>query len=217
VLYWTLAQALAAGTTPDDRVEVWSDMGLMTGQVGLAFGFGAGMHKRGLTLLGTAGVGVRGNLFKTGVSERPGFGMASLAAGWDLDPRGTMALIVLVDVALLDTIEQDCGRPTRKDCRHYLFVGSESEPELGLSLQPAAGVRFGGQGTSGAAFSTTIGVQPHWLYDQHFWFAPRVDLAIGEGQWSAHAWAGRYGMALGLGHRLSRPRRKAETVEGDSP
>jgi hypothetical protein len=212
-----MAQALAAGTTPDDRVEVWSDMGLMTGQVGLAFGFGAGLHEGRLTLLGTAGVGGRGNLFKTGVSQRPGFGLASLAAGWDLEPGGTLALMVLLDVALLDTIEQDCGRPTRKDCRHYLFAGTESNPELGISLQPAVGVKLGGSGTSGASFSTTIGVQPHWLYDQHYWFSPRIDLAIGEGQWSAHAWAGRYGMAVGLGHRLSRPNRKVETVDGASP
>jgi hypothetical protein len=217
VLYWTLAQALAAGTTPDDRVEVWSDTGLMTGQVGLAFGFGAGLHQGGFSLLGTAGVGGRGNLFKTGVSQRPGFGIASLAAGWDLDASGALALVAIVDAALLDNIEQDCGRPTRKDCRHYLFLGSEADPELGLSLQPAVGLRLGGHGSSGAAFSATLGVQPHWLYDQHFWFAPRIDLAIGEGQWSAHAWAGRYGMAVGMGHRLSRPRRKTETVEGAPP
>lgn len=200
--------AFAAGTTPDDRVEIWADAGVATGQAALAFGIGAGMREGPLTLLGTAGFGGRANLFQTGVSERPGFGLATLAGALALDKRSAISAVLLLDAALLDTAERACGAPADGACRHRLFVGMERNPTLGISLQPAAGARISGVGASGSAFSATFAIQPHWLRENHLWFAPRLDIAALEGSWSAHAWAGRYGLAIGIGHRLSRPGRR---------
>lgn len=102
--------AFAAGTTPDDRVEIWADAGVATGQAALAFGIGAGMREGPLTLLGTAGFGGRANLFQTGVSERPGFGLATLAGALALDKRSAISAVLLLDAALLDTAERGKDR-----------------------------------------------------------------------------------------------------------
>jgi hypothetical protein len=206
---WALSSlAWAAGTAPEDRLELQAELGVVTARPALAVGAGGGVRERGLTVLGAAAFGARGDWFGTGSSRQPGFGLATVQLGLDT-PAGSsrFGVAALVDAVLIETIEEGCGRA---GCRHGWFWGADDG--LGVGVQPAYGLRVAGAGGSGAAFATFLGVQPYFLYTEPE-VAPRLDLAVygRTSAWSIHAWAGRYGLGFGVGRRLSAPQRAEPT------
>jgi hypothetical protein len=201
--------ALAAGTAPEDRLEVQAEVGVSTGQAATLVGLGGGLREGPFTVIGAAGFGARGDWFDTGGSDRPGFGAATLQLGLDAATGPIRAgLAVLGDAVLVDAVEEGCDTE-RDGCRHGWFWGADGGAELGVGVQPAYGVRLSGPGTHGAGFVTFLGVQPNTRFGTLYWFTPRLDLAIygRDADWSLHTWAGRYGLGVGLGRRLSRPAR----------
>jgi hypothetical protein len=198
--------ALAAGTAPEDRLEMQAEVGVVTAQPALVAGLGGGVRRGPVTLIGSAAFGARGDWFQTGASRQPGFGMGTVQLGLDGDAGASrVGLAVLADAVLIDAVEEGCGIG-RSGCRHGWFWGSDDA--LGLGVQPAYGMRVAGAGGSGAAFVTFLGLQPNYRFDILYWFTPRIDLAVygRESSWSIHTWAGRYGLGVGIGRRLSRPR-----------
>jgi hypothetical protein len=204
VLTLLAAPALASGTTPEDRVEVFADTGVFTGQLGVSFGVGAGLRRGVAAIRAIAGVGGRDDPLGTGASDRPGFGLGTLAVALDAptSARGRFGLDAILDAALLDRVEQDC---TDQGCRHQFFVPLGLE--AGVSAQPALELRVSGVGESGAGFALGLGMQPHTWKNGRVLPTPRMDLAVTLGQdWSVHSWVGRYGGSIGVGRTLSRPR-----------
>ena len=87
----------------------------------------------------------------------------------------------------------------------FAFTAASPDAAAGVSLQPAAGVRFlSGPATSGVRTATLVGLQPTQWYGDLL-LVPRVDVRVWsvEQPWSLHAWANRYGAAVGFGHRLA--------------
>lgn len=194
--------ARAAGTAPDDRMEASVEGGVVTARGAVGFGLGGGLRRGPFTFVATGGFGGRIDI---GGSGQPGYGLGSVALGLDTDADGMrIGAVLLTDWVVLDTSEQDCS--VRFGCRHEWFVGLEVPPTLGIGVEPATGVRLSGDGPSGASWSATFAWQPSIVDDELWWFVPRLDLAVwgAADNLSVHAWAGRYGVALGLGYRLTR-------------
>lgn len=199
--------AHAAGTAPEDRVEVTAESGLVTRLGAVGFGLGGGFREQAFTLVATGGFGGRIDLDGGGPSQ-PGYGLGSLALGLDAptEEGARMGVALLTDWVVLDTEEQGCT--PRFGCRHAWFVGTDGPPGLGIGVSPAIGARISGSGPSGARYSSTLGWQPSLVEDEFEWWVPRLDFALWSerGGYSLHAWAGRYGLGLGLGYRLFGPK-----------
>ncbi len=203
-IWLVLPSSFAAGSAPEDRVEVSAETGVVTNEGAIGFGLGAGLRRGPLAVVGTAGFGGRTN-FADRPSD-PGYGLGSLAVALDGD-AGAMrvGLVLLTDLVVLPTAEQGCDRLV--GCRHEWFVGLETPPELGIGASPAGGLRVSGTGASGSAFALSMGLQPSIIEEELYWYLPRFDLAVWStrNRVSIHAWGGRYGLAVGFGYRISRP------------
>lgn len=203
-----VATASAEPSEPRARLDLFAEAGVYTAQSGVGFGL-AGAVEQGLLAFGlSATAGGRAPTFQvTPLTERAavGFATAELDLRLGGGPAGSqpIGLTALVDTALLDPVERDCSR--RFGCRNALFLAASPDAAAGLSLQPAAGVRFlSGPATSGVRTATLVGLQPTQWYGDLL-LVPRVDLRVWsvERPWSLHAWANRYGAAVGFGHRLA--------------
>ncbi|MCB9689231.1 MAG: hypothetical protein H6738_11415 [Alphaproteobacteria bacterium] len=192
--------AHAAGTAPDDRLELSVESGVVTNRAALGFGLGGGVRRGPLTVVATGSFGGRLAI------EPAGYGLGSLALALDTPTAGGVRVgwLLMTDWVVLDTSEQACS--ARFGCRHEWFVGLETPPTLGVGVAPATGFRFSGTGPSGASWSVDLAWQPTYLDDDWWWFVPRLDLGVwgSRDSLSLHAFAGRYGLGLGLGYRLTR-------------
>ncbi len=202
---WSLAStALAAPIV--ERVSLVGEAGAYTDRSGVGFGLAAASASGPVTVGATAlAVGRLPAFDVVPISERAGIGLATVELGVGA-PDAPVRFLGLLDAAALDPVERECTR--RDGCRSQFFLRFGPDAPVGVSLQPAAGVRLGGgAGSSGVRASTSVAVQPTWRYEELL-FVPRLDLTVWSDArpWSVHAWAGRYGAAVGLGHALSRPR-----------
>ncbi len=206
-----LAAATALATVPEGRTELLGDVGIMQGQLGIGAGVGAAARRGAVVALGTATVAARTALCGDGGicvlpagSRNPAAGLWTLALAADAETGSVrFGVVGLVDGAVLDVAEEGCQR--RGGCRHELWVDHPRIP-VGVSFAPAAGIRITGVGASGTRFATTLAVQPTERNDVTIALAPRLDLVADlTRDLSVHWWAGRYGMVVGLGYRLSPP------------
>ncbi|MCA9494423.1 MAG: hypothetical protein KC621_31065 [Myxococcales bacterium] len=195
-----LDPAVASGSAPDDRVEMSLESAVVTNRMALGFGLGGGLRRGAFTAVATGSFGGRFAM------EPAGYGLGSVALAVDAPVEGGVRIgpLLMTDWVVLDTSEQDCS--ARFGCRHAWFVGSEVPPTLGFGVAPAAGLRFSGTGPSGASWSTGVAWQPTYIDDEWWWWVPRLDVGIWgpRDSLSLHGFAGRYGIGLGLGYRLTR-------------
>lgn len=194
--------ASALAVVPEGQTDLIVDAGVMTSQLGLALGLGSGLRSGALALLGSGTFGARVDAFGQAASLNPAVSWLQATVILDQDTGSSRVGIALtLDAAILDQAEEQCFR--RQGCRHNLWLGSPRLP-VGLSYAPAASVRISGSGASGSAFALNAGLQPTIRFDNNGLLNPRLDLVlpVSEGL-SVHGYAGRYGMWLGLGYRLS--------------
>lgn len=203
---WSLALSAAVAAPVAGRVSLAAEAGAYTGQSGVAFAL-AGAAGAGLVTVGVSGTAV-GRVpvpASDPVSDRAGIALSTveLRVG---RPDAGLSGVALLDAAALDPIERDCTR--RYGCRSQFFLAFGEGAPVGVSVQPAAGVRLAGGAAGGVRTAWLLALQPSYVYDE-LELVPRMDLTVWSdvSPWSLHVWTGRYGAAVGVGHTLGAPRR----------
>jgi hypothetical protein len=196
-----LALAGVAWAAPLARsTEVFVDSGFVLDQPAVAFGAGH-LWAPGPVRIGIQGAaGARATVVENRPQDPP-FGLATVTLGVVpvRSDRTRVGLVALLDAAILPAAEEDCNNLGNL-CRHPWWIGTD---EIGMSFDPAAGVRLEGEGRSGGGWSVLLGVTTHQAYDLPVYPIPRLDVSFAAGpRTTFHAWAGRYGVALGLGRQL---------------